>query len=183
MVLAALCSMVAGGIALGGGRYAQEVSEREAREALIAEEREQLHRDPEEEFRELVEIYRAKGLSLELAQEVAAELTAADALAAHVDAKYQLPLRDVPQAPLIIGGAAGLAYALGALVPLMAVFLMPDPLRAEATAIAAVAGLVATSAFLSAMGVKRISRTLRRTLLAALAATGLSLAVGWVMRP
>ena len=183
LVLAGLCSMVAGGVALGGGRYSEEAAERDAREALIAEEREQLRSAPEQEFVELMGIYEAKGLSPELARQVAAELTAVDALTAHVEAEHRLPVGAMREAPVIVGGAAGLAYALGALVPLLAVMLTPDSIRPEATAIAAVVGLIATSVFMSLFGVARISLTLRRTLTVALMATGLSLLAGWVMQP
>ena len=183
IIVAALCTLVAGGVALGGGRYAEEAAEREARAALIAEEREQLRRDPQNEFAELVAIYEAKGLNHQLASEVAAELTAIDALAAHVDAEHHLPLTDVRERPVIIGGAAGLAYALGALIPMVAVILTPDALRPEATAVAAIAGLIATSVFLSLMGVTRIARTLRRSLLVALVAAALSLLTGWALQP
>jgi hypothetical protein len=117
--------MVAGGAALGGGRYSEEAAERDAREALIAEEREQLRSAPEQEFVELMGLYEAKGLSPKLARQVAAELTAIDALTAHVEAEHRLPVRATREAPVIVGGAAGLAYALGALVPLLAVMLTP----------------------------------------------------------
>lgn len=178
LVLAALCSMIAGGIALGGGRYAEEVAEREARLALIAEEREQLTRAPEDEFVELVSIYEGKGLSPRLAREVAAELTAIDALAAHIDAEHQLALQDDHRAPMIIAVAAGLAYVLGAAIPLVAILVTPNDLRAEVTAIAAVISLVVTSALMSKLGVARVSRTVRRTLLVAVTAMGLSWLAG-----
>lgn len=178
LVLAALCSMIAGGIALGGGRYAEEVAEREARLALIAEEREQLTRAPEDEFVELVSIYEGKGLSPRLAREVAAELTAIDALAAHIDAEHQLALQDDHRAPVIIAVAAGLAYVLGAAIPLVAILVTPNDLRAEVTAIAAVISLGVTSALMSKLGVARVSRTVRRTLLVAVTAMGLSWLAG-----
>lgn len=94
-----------------------------------------------------------------------------------------LPLNSIREAPIIIGGAAGLAFALGSFIPLTAVLLTPDSVRPEATAFAAVVGLVATSLFMSSMGVRRFARTLRRALLVGVLAAGLSLLAGWAMQP
>ena len=111
ILIAAFSAMVAGGIALAGAKYAEEAAERDAQLALIEEERQQLARAPEEETAELVALYEAKGLSPQLAREVATELTAGDPLAAHIDAEHGLSL--------VAGtaGTAGLAVAGGSRSP------------------------------------------------------------------
>lgn len=183
LVLAALCSMIAGGVALGGGRYAEEIAERDARLAVIAEERAALETSPEAELAELTALYQARGLSPELAADVARALTARDALAAHIEVEHRLALDDPPHAPIVIGTAAGLAYVLGALIPLLTVLLAPDELRAEAALVATVIALTLTSIALARMGVRSIRRSLLRTLAVAALAAGLSMLAGWLLDP
>src|SRR5262245_826931 len=74
---AVLMTTIAGGIALGGSRYTELAAERDARDALLEEERRQLERSPDQELDELTAFYQAKGLASELARVVAVELTAA----------------------------------------------------------------------------------------------------------
>src|SRR5262249_56892747 len=93
---AVLMTTVAGGIALGGSRYTEEAAERDAREALLDEERRQLGRSPDEELDELTAFYEAKGLSPEVARVVATELTSTDALAAHAEEEHGIEI-DEPQ--------------------------------------------------------------------------------------
>lgn len=183
LVVAALCSMIAGGLALGGARYAEEVAERDARLALIAEERAQLRRSPEEELAELATLYEAKGLSPALARQVALELSARDALAAHVDVEHHLPLQEIPQGPVVIGAAACVAFALGSAIPLLSVLLTPDAWRAEVTFAAALVSLVATSVFLARVGMSPVRRTLARTISVGLSAMALSLLAGTLLHP
>ncbi len=181
LVVAALCSMIAGSIALGGARYAEEAAERDARIAVIAEERAQLEQSPDEELAELTALYEAKGLSPRLAAEVAQELSAHDALVAHVDAEHRLTMQDRPWAPTVIGTVAGIAYALGAAIPLAAVLLAPDAWRAGVTFVAAVVSLVLTSWFLSRVGVVSVRRAVARSLGVGVTAMVLSLATGWLL--
>ena len=180
LVVAALCAMIAGGIALGGARYAEEAAERDARLQVIAEERAQLQLSPDQEFAELVALYEAKGLSPALARQVAGELTARDPLAAHLDAEHRLPLREVRWAPGIIATAAGIAYALGATIPLLSVLLAPDEWRARVTFAAALVSLSVTSVLLARMGV-HVRRALTRTVAVGTVAMLLSFAAGWLL--
>ena len=182
LILAALCSMIAGGVALGGGRYAEEAAERDAHQVLIAEESEQLARSPQEEFDELTAYYEAKGLYHDLAMEVAAQLTANNALAAHLEAEHSLSLDEPEHRPVVIGVAAGAAYALGSLIPLTAMLLVPDSARPVVTIVATVIGLVLTSWFLARIGVRSVSATLRRALAVSVLATGLSMAAGFLVQ-
>ena len=127
LVIAALCTMIAGGVALGGARYAEEAAERDARVAVIAEEEAQLRRSPDEEMDELTALYKAKGLS--------ADRGPAGRLGA-VGSRTRWPhtsrrsttchLREIRWAPVIIAAGAGIAYALGSMIPLLAVLLAPD---------------------------------------------------------
>lgn len=183
LVIAALCTMIAGGVALGGARYAEEVAERTARLAVVAEELEQLRQSPDDELAELAKLFEAKGLSPELAGQVARELSARDALAAHVEVEHNLPLREISWAPFAVAVSAGLAYALGSTIPLLAVLLCPEALRAPVIFVATLLSLSVTSVLLARLGVTRLARTMIRTLFVAVLAMTLSLLVGQLLHP
>jgi vacuolar iron transporter family protein len=178
LVVAAVCATVAGAVALAGARYAEEAAERDARIALVEKERDQLQRSPQTELAELVALYEGKGLSPELARQVATELTAQDPLAAHLDAEHHLTVRDLRWAPVLIAAAAGVAYALGALIPLLSVLLAPDAWRAAVTFVATLVSLTVTPLILARMGVSDVRRTLTRTVLVGVTAMLLSFAAG-----
>lgn len=85
LLIAGLAGLVGGAISMALGEYVSVSSQRDSERALIAKEREELRTMPEEELAELTELYRQRGLSEETAQQVAEELTAHDALAAHLE--------------------------------------------------------------------------------------------------
>ena len=114
---------------------------------------------------------------------MALQLSALDPLAAHVEAEHNLSVRDVEDAPRIIAVAAGLAFALGSMVPLLAVLLTPDAWRAAVTFVTVLASLVVTSVFLARVGGTRVRSVLARTMLTATAAMSLSLLVGSLFHP
>ncbi len=178
VLIAAFSAMVAGGISLGGAKYAEDAAERDAQLALIDEERQQLALSPEDEIAELTALYEAKGLSARLAHEVATELTAGDALAAHVEAEHGLSLGAGRPAPMFAAVVAGFAFASGAAIPLLTVLLTPDPWRIAVTFLAVVASLAATSLILARADRTRVLPTLIRTVLLGTTAMLLTLAVG-----
>lgn len=80
--------------------------------------------DPEGELRELAGMYQAQGLRPDTALEVARQLTAHDALAAH--ARVELGINDIMQArPLQAAFASGAAFVGGAFMPVLAAYLLP----------------------------------------------------------
>ncbi len=83
--------------------------------------------DPEYELAELAGIYRQRGLDAELAQQVAVQLTAHDALAAH--ARDELGLTDEMQArPVQAAFSSALTFSVGAFLPLLMVLIFPASL-------------------------------------------------------
>ena len=181
--IAAFVAMVAGGISLAGAKFAEEATERDAEQAVIEEERRQLELSPDEEFAELEALYEAKGLSNELALAVATELTAKDALAAHADAEHGVELHAPRRSPLVAAAASGVAFALGASVPLLAVVLFPDEWRELVTYAAVIFSLGLTSLILVAAGSTHVLRTLIRAVLIGTATLLLTLAGGSLFHP
>lgn len=84
---AGIAALVADAFSMAGGEYVSVSAQRDTEKALIAKGRWELEYLPEEELDELTQLYRQRGLSEELARQVAEELTAKDALAAHAEIK------------------------------------------------------------------------------------------------
>lgn len=183
IVIAAFSAMIAGGISVGGATYSEHAAERDAQSALIEAERRRLELAPDEEFAELVGIYQKKGLSDWLAREVAHELTARDALAAHADAEYGLSVTEGRPSPLGVAVLAGLAFAAGAAVPLMTVIIAPNSWRIPVTFIAVIVSLTITSLIVAAAGGLHVFRTIMRTVAIGVTAMVATLLAGHLFHP
>jgi VIT1/CCC1 family predicted Fe2+/Mn2+ transporter len=176
--IAAFSAMVAGGITVGGAKYAEEATERDARRALLDEQRRLIELSPDQELAELAQAYEAKGLSAQLSLAVATELTATDALAAHADVKHGLAVNQAAPTALFAAVCSGIAYALGAGVPLLAALLVSDAWRETVTFAAAFLSLALTSVVLALAGASHVLRTLARSVLIGAIAILLTLTAG-----
>jgi VIT1/CCC1 family predicted Fe2+/Mn2+ transporter len=163
ILIAGFSAMAGGALALGGARYAEEAAEFDARRAIEAQEQRQLNLSPEEELAELVDLYERRGLSSALAQQVAHELSRQDALAAHLEAEHSLDLDVAPPSPVVTAFAAGVAFCLGSVVPLLSVALAPNAWRVWVTFLAVIVSLTVTSLVLAASGLTDVRRTLIRS--------------------
>jgi vacuolar iron transporter family protein len=163
LLVASLAAMIGGGFALAGMRYSEAADERDAQHAILEAERRRIALTPADEEAELAELYQARGLSPHLARAVAAELSAGDALTAHAEAEYGIMLRDRPAAPGTTAVLAGLAFAIGAGVPLLVILLSPPAWRSAATIVAVVVALSLTALLIASLGGTNIPRTMLRT--------------------
>lgn len=120
-------TIVAGAMSMAAGEYVSVSSQTDTEQADLAIERRELANDPEYELAELAGIYRQRGLDAELAQQVAMQLTAHDALAAH--ARDELGLTDEMQArPVQAAFSSALTFSVGAFLPLLMVLIFPASL-------------------------------------------------------
>lgn len=116
ILTAGIAGLVAGALSMAGGEYVSVSTQRDTELAAVERERWELATLPEQEEAELAGLYRERGLSEQLAREVARELTAGDPLRAHAEAE----LRIDPEAltsPWQAAGASFLAFAVGGLLP------------------------------------------------------------------
>lgn len=173
LVLAGVAAAVGGAISMALGEYVSVSSQRDTERALIAKEKRELRELPEEELEELVGLYRAKGLSEPTARRVAEELTAHDALAAHLDAELNIDQDDVVS-PWYAAFASAIAFTLGAVLPMAAILLPPAGWRVAVTFVAVLVALAATGAVAAHIGGASRGRAVIRTVIGgalALAAT------------
>lgn len=123
VLLAGFAGLAAGALSKAG-EYVSVSSQSDSENADLARERKELATQPEAELRELAGIYEERGLSPELAQQVARELTDHDALGAH--ARDELAIHDLTRArPLQAALASALTFAIGAGLPLLVGTLVP----------------------------------------------------------
>jgi VIT1/CCC1 family predicted Fe2+/Mn2+ transporter len=143
LVAGGLAGLIAGTLATGAVEYGKLRAERDGQLAKLAAERARLAASPDDELAELAGLYAARGLSPDLARQVAVELTAHDALAAHAEAEYgitRFSLVSPPRDALAVSAA----FAAGALLPWLAVLLIPGSSRAAATFAISAAALALT---------------------------------------
>lgn len=124
VILAALAGLVAGALSMAAGEYVSVSSQTDIERSDIAREAKELKEMPEEELQYLATIYEQRGLKKETALQVAKELTAHDALGAHV--RDELGINEISQAnPLQAALASGASFTIGAILPLAVSVLLP----------------------------------------------------------
>lgn len=151
VLLTALAGLVAGALSMAAGEYVSVSSQADTEQADLARERGELATQPEAEHRELTGIYQQRGLTPELAAEVATQLMAHDALGAH--ARDELGLSELTLArPLQAALASAGSFAAGAALPLLVVLLLPVGVVVPATIGASLLLLAALGALAARLG-------------------------------
>ncbi|WP_292789136.1 MULTISPECIES: VIT1/CCC1 transporter family protein [unclassified Microbacterium] len=151
LLTAGVAGLVGGAISMALGEYVSVSSQRDSERALIAKEREELRTMPAEELAELTALYRRRGLSEETAERVAEELTAHDALAAHLEVELGIDQNDLVN-PWHAAASSAIAFTLGALLPLLAILLPPPEARVPVTFVAVLLALALTGTVSARIG-------------------------------
>lgn len=124
VLVAGVAGLTAGALSMAAGEYVSVSSQADTEHADLERERRELARDPEAEGRELAGIYVRRGVEPALAQTVAHQLMAHDALGAH--ARDELGIsEDLAARPLQAALASAAAFAAGAALPILTVTLAP----------------------------------------------------------
>lgn len=140
---AGIAGLAAGALSMAAGEYVSVSTQRDTERALIHKERAELAEFPDAELEELTQLYQHRGLDRALAEQVAVQLTAHDALGAHAEVELRLDPEELTspwQAALASLGS----FTLGALGPLLAIVLLPAGVRIPATLVASVVVLAVT---------------------------------------
>lgn len=175
VVLAALAGLVAGALSMAAGEYVSVSSQSDTEQADLKRERHELETTPALEHEELVGIYVERGLTRELAERVATQLAAHNALEAH--ARDELGLFEVTRArPLQAALASAAAFVVGAAPPLVLVMLLPVALFGSVVTLVTLGLLLALGALAAKLGGAPVIRGALRVALwgaLAMAATAL----------
>jgi VIT1/CCC1 family predicted Fe2+/Mn2+ transporter len=162
---------------MAGGEYVSVSTQSDTEEAAITRERWELEHLPEDELAELTALYVGKGLSPALAAQVARELTAHDALAAHAEAELGIDPTERTN-PWHAAGSSMLAFSVGALLPLVAIVLPPPSWRVPVTFVAVLAALVVTGVVSARLGGAPARAAVVRNVVVGLLAMVVTFAVG-----
>jgi VIT1/CCC1 family predicted Fe2+/Mn2+ transporter len=177
IVTAGLAGMFAGALSMASGEYVSVSSQRDSEQAILAREKKELTQTAEAELVELAGIYQAKGLTPGLAQQVAEQLTAHDALAAHAEAELGIDPEGLAN-PWQAAIASFISFTVGALLPLLAIALVPSVARVPVTVVAVLLALVATGATSARLGKAPPGRAVLRNVLGGAVAMGVTYGIG-----
>jgi VIT1/CCC1 family predicted Fe2+/Mn2+ transporter len=175
ILLSGIAGVVAGALSMAIGEYVSVHSQADGEAAALAQERAELQGDPVGERRELTEIYVHRGLDRTLALQVAEQLMAHDALAAHARDELGFSAHSTAR-PLQAALTSAGSFTAGALIPLLTAALSPAEWVIPLTVAASLACLFALGALsAAAAGAPLIKGATRVALWSALA---MSVSVG-----
>lgn len=149
VLVAGIAGLVAGAMSMAAGEYVSVSSQSDTEQADLDRERQELATQPEFEREELAQIYVARGIQPDLARQVADQLMAKDALAAH--ALDELGISEMTTArPIQAALTSAATFAVGAALPLLMVLISPASLLVWTVSIASLLFL----ALLGAVGAR-----------------------------
>lgn len=122
ILLAGLIGLLAGAMSMAAGEYVSVSTQRDSERAVLSRQRGLLTRSPQAQLTALADAYAAKGIDRDIALQVAQQLTAHDALAAHAEARHGIDPDELTN-PWHAACASFVAFAVGALVPLAGVLI------------------------------------------------------------
>lgn len=176
VLTAGLAGLFAGALAMAVGEYVSVSSQRDSERAQLAAERRALVQFPLAELTELATLYQGKGLSAKLASQVAEELTAHDAFAAHAEAELGIDPHALTN-PWHAAVASFAAFTGGAVFPLAAI-LSPGSVGVAVTVAVVLVCLVATGAAGAKLGRAPLGPAVARNVLGGALAMGITYGVG-----
>jgi vacuolar iron transporter family protein len=179
IVLATVAGLVAGALSMAAGEYVSVSSQTDTENADIEREKQELRNMPEEELQILAQIYEKRGLTKETAQQVAIELTKADALGAHI--RDELGINDISQAnPIQAAMASGAAFTVGGLMPLLVILFAPKHNLEYWLYGFTIVSLIVLGAIAAKTGGSSIQKAIIRITIWGTMAMGLSALVGYL---
>jgi VIT1/CCC1 family predicted Fe2+/Mn2+ transporter len=177
ILVAGVAGLAAGALSMAAGEYVSVSTQKDSELALLEKERRELREDPEDELEELAGLYVERGLSEELALQVAKELTAKDALAAHAEVELGIDPDDITN-PWNAAFASMLAFTIGALLPLLTITLFEPGVRVWVTVCSVTVALALTGWASARFGYGPPGRAVVRNVLGGLFAMAVTYAIG-----
>jgi vacuolar iron transporter family protein len=179
ILIAGFAGLTAGTLSMAAGEYVSVSSQRDAEHADLVSERVELETNPEGELEELTQIYRSRGLSRELAHEVAVELSKSDRLAAHARDEIGINPNGLAR-PLQAAVVSALTFVVGAIVPILVVAIASASARIPATIAVALVALGVLGSIGARVGGAPVRKAAIRVLVGGSLAMVASLLIGQV---
>ncbi len=177
VLIAGAAGLVAGAMSMAAGEFVSVSSQADAERADLAREHKELSDHAESEWEELAQIYVGRGVDLELARRVAAQLMEKDALSAH--ARDELGISDIVAArPAQAALTSALTFAAGAALPLLAGWISPRNSIVPVVSAASLGFLALLGAIGASAGGAAILRATARVMIWGALALALTASVG-----
>lgn len=177
VLITGVAGLVAGAMSMAAGEYVSVQSQADTERSDIEKERHELGTEPERELAELTSIYVSRGLDQPLARRVAESLMAGDALGAHT--RDELGITEALRArPVQAAVASAISFAIGAIVPIVAVVLAPPGWLTEVSSATALATLLVLGGIAAYAGGASMVRGAVRVAFWGALAMGITAAVG-----
>lgn len=177
ILTAGVAGLVAGAVSMGLGEYVSVSSQRDSERSDIAKETWELEHQADHELDELTAIYQSKGLTRELAREVAEQLTEHDALGAHLRDELGIERDDLAK-PFQAAWSSTLAFSVGAAIPLVAAAIATASTRIVSVVVVSLLGLVLLGYTGARLGGARPGRPIARVVVGGAIAMGVTMLVG-----
>jgi VIT1/CCC1 family predicted Fe2+/Mn2+ transporter len=177
VMVAGIAGLAAGAMAMAAGEYVSVSSQADAEESDLARERRELAEDPAGELDELTRIYVERGVAPDLARQVAEQMTAKDALAAHARDELGVFEHSVAR-PVQAALASAATFAVGAMLPILAAIFSPAALVTWTIPAVSVAGLAALGLVGAQLGGAPLLRGMARVLFWGCMAMGVTALIG-----
>jgi len=177
ILLTAFAGLVAGAMSMAAGEYVSVSSQADSEKAERAKEAWELEHQPKAERIELISIYKNRGLTADLAEQVTDQMTAHDALGTHLRDELGLT-KHFSAKPLQAALASALAFAVGAILPVILAALLSGQMLIWVVSGAALALLAALGAAGAMLGGAPIWRPVVRVTFWGAAAMAATAAIG-----
>jgi VIT1/CCC1 family predicted Fe2+/Mn2+ transporter len=177
ILTAGVAGLFAGAMSMAAGEYVSVSTQRDTERAMLELERRELAETPAAELQELADIYQAKGLTAELARDVAVQLTAHDALGAHAEAELGIDPDDLTN-PWHAALASFVSFTIGALLPLVAMAVSPSSWRVGLTFATVVVALGFTGSASAGLGQAQRWPAVRRNIIGGVLAMLVTYGIG-----
>lgn len=177
ILTAGIAGLTAGALSMAVGEYVSVSAQRDSEMALLEKERRELEEMPEEELLELAGLYEDKGLTAELALQVAVQLHEHDALAAHAETELGID-PDELTSPWVAAVSSAISFTVGSALPLVAIMIAPTDIKIYVTVAAVVAALILTGFLSAKAGGTPTMRAIGRNVLGGLLAMGVTYWIG-----
>jgi len=177
VLIAGIAGLVAGAMSMAAGEYVSVSSQSDTEKADLARERKELSANIESERRELADIYVKRGVDRDLARQVAEQLMAKDALAAH--ARDELGISEITTArPVQAALTSAATFSVGAAMPLLMVVVSPVSMLVPIVSVASLGFLALLGAIGARTGGANVLRAMARVTFWGALAMGLTAGVG-----
>ena len=180
IMIAGVAGLVAGAMSMAVGEYVSVSSQRDAEQADIGRENQELATEPQAELQELALIYEKRGLGKELAMKVAQQLSAGDRLGAHLRDELGIDQASLAR-PMQAAWISAASFAFFATIPIAALLVAPASLRIPLIAVLCLVSLAALGAFGGYLGGAPLGRASLRVTLGGALAMGVTALIGRIL--